>query len=160
MIYLFLPPPLPFPSLSSLSLSSPSLSSLSPLQIKLGWKDYLFPLLAQLSDHLQQSICSHLHSPAKLELSAGVRRVSASNMSSHSVGHGSQSRGATQAGIPVIKLPSFIPIPSQIADVALVHVPSPVLRVMGRSPVLWSDLPLQAAVDKLIENIPTAWKKV
>ena len=81
-------------------------------------------------------------------------------MSSHSVGHGSQSRGATQAGIPMTKLPSFIPIPSQIADVALVHISSPVLRVMGRSPVLWSDLPLQATVDKLIDNIPTAWKKV
>ena len=101
-----------------------------------------------------------MHSPAKLELPVGVRQVSVSNMSSHSIGYGSQSRGVTQAGVPMTKLPSFIPVPSHIADVALVHIPSPVLRVMGRSPLLWSDLPLQATIDKLIDNIPTAWKKV
>ena len=95
-----------------------------------------------------------------MELSAGVRHVSVSNMSIHSIGHGSQSRGATQASVPMTKLPSFIPVPSQIADVALVHIPSQVLRVMGRPPVHWSDLPLQPTVDKLIDSIPTAWKKV
>lgn len=62
--------------------------------------------------------------------------------------------------MPMTRLPSFIPVQSHIADVTLVHVPSPVLRVMGRSPALWSDLPLLATVDKLIDNIPTAWKKV
>ena len=145
----------------SLSLSSSSHSFFSSLQIKLGWKDYLFPLLAQLSDYLQQqSTCSLVHSPTKLELPGGMRQVSVSNMSSHSVGYGSQSRGTTQAGIPMTKLPSFIPVPSHIADVALVHIPSPVLRVMGRSPLLWTDLPLLATVDKLVDNIPTAWKKV
>ena len=66
----------------------------------------------------------------------------------------------TQAAVPMTKLPSFIPVSSHIADVALVHIPSSVLRVMGRSPVLWSDLPLLATIDKLIDNIPTAWKKV
>ena len=62
--------------------------------------------------------------------------------------------------MPMTKLPSFIPVSSHIADVALVHIPSSVLRMMGRSPVLWSDLPLLATIDKLIDNIPTAWKKV
>jgi hypothetical protein len=65
-----------------------------------------------------------------------------------------------QAAVPMTKLPSFIPVSSHIADVALVHIPSSVLRVIARSPVLWSDLPLLATVDKLIDNIPTAWKKV
>ena len=83
-------------------------------------------------------------------------------MSAHSIGHGSGTRGATQASVQTTKLPSFIPVPyaSQIADLALVYVPSPVLRVMGEFPVLWGDLPLQATVDKLIDCIPTAWKKV
>ena len=116
-------------------------------------------MLAQLSDYLkQQSTCSHVPSPAKLELPAGVGQVSVSNnMSSHS---GTQSRGMTQAAVPMTKLPSFIPVSSHIADVALVHIPSSVLRVMGRSPLLWNDLPLLATVDKFIDNIPTAWKKV
>lgn len=85
-------------------------------------------------------------------------------MSVQSTGHGSQLVRALQAGsvvgVHTTRLPSFIPIPYPIADMALVHVSSPVLREMGHSPVLWSDLPLQATVEKLIDSIPTAWKKV
>lgn len=138
-------------------------------QIKLGWKDYLFPLLARLSYHLEQQLpCSSLHTSVKKELPATTsnRVISVSNMSVHSISHMSQSLHVQgpQAGhhinAPVTKLPSFIPVPYAVADLALAHIPSPVLRVMGQSPSLWSDLPLQATIEKLIDSIPTAWKKV
>ena len=133
-------------------------------QIKLGWKDYLFSLLAQLADNLEQlSPCS---SSAKKELPANVsnRLVPVSNMSVHSVSHASQSLRLPQAGhhvnAQVTRLPSFIPVPFPVADLALAHIPSPVFQMMVRSPVLWSDLPLQATTEKLIDCIPAAWKKV
>ena len=121
-------------------------------------------MLAQLSDYLQQQSTYHLAIPvnaSKVDLAIGARNVSVSNISTQSVGYGSSSIRVLQAGhhsVPVIRLPSFIPVQSQIADMTFTHIPSPVLRMMGSSPLLWSDLPLQATTEKLIDNIPTAWK--
>ena len=138
-------------------------------QIKLGWKDYLFPLLAKLSNYLEHhSSCSTLHTSVRKELTATTcnRPFSVSNMSAHSISRVSQSLQVPQPGhhinaLPLVtKLPSFIPVPYPVADLALTHVPSAVLQIMCRSPSLWSDLPLQATIEKLIDIIPTAWKRV
>ena len=117
-------------------------------------------MLAHLSDYLkQQSISSYLNpdSSSRTEMSVGARQPSVSNMSTMSTGRGSQLH---QTGHNITRLPSFIPVPYQIADIALAHTPSSVLRVMGTSPLLFSDLPLHATIEKLTENIPTVWKKV
>ena len=95
-----------------------------------------------------------------MKLSVAARQMSVSNMSVMSTGRGPQSMQLHQAAVHnITRLPSFIPVPYQIADLALAHTSSSVLRMMGTSPLLWNDLPLQATVEKLTENIPAPWKK-
>ena len=60
----------------------------------------------------------------------------------------------------VEKLPSFIPILWHVTEVNLSHMTGSLLASLRASPSLLKDLPLQSNVDKLVEKMPTIWKKV
>jgi hypothetical protein len=57
-------------------------------------------------------------------------------------------------------LPSFIPITSQLTELSLSHIPATVLDTISGKPSLLQELPLRTNVEKLLEKMPSVWKKV
>ena len=94
--------------------------------------------------------------------------MSASHISLHSGTMVAQSTTTNKSNahhhqfIPVDRLPSFIQLPTQITELVMTPVPSGLLKMIGMNTTLLSNLrgPLQATVDKLMNNIPAPWKKV
>ena len=59
----------------------------------------------------------------------------------------------------VERLPSFIPIASQLTELTLSHVPAFLLDSLSNNPSLLKDLPLRTNVEKVLEKMPSVWKK-
>lgn len=57
------------------------------------------------------------------------------------------------------KLPSFITIVSQLTELNLSHVPTVLLDSISNNPALLKELPLRTNTEKLIEKMPSVWKK-
>lgn len=127
------------------------------LQIILGWRKYLFPKLVHLSKYLRG------HSmPEPSSTLAPVQR-------------GQSADGASLASMPktprvvprnssssvfIERLPSFIPIVSQLTELALSHISVSLLDSIRSNPSLLKELPLRTNVEKLLEKMPSVWKKV
>lgn len=136
----------------------------TPDQIKLGWKDYLFPNLANLYDYLQESVA-----PAFLP-SLRTNRLQSREDSMESVGSiSSRSRSSLASKIQQIsqqafviteKLPSFITLVSSLTEVHLSHLPSSVLDTLTCKPSILKKLPLRSNTEKLVEKLPAIWKMV
>lgn len=60
----------------------------------------------------------------------------------------------------VERLPSFIPIVSQLTELTLSYVPAFLLDSVSNNPSLLKDLPLRTNVEKILEKMPSVWKKV
>lgn len=60
----------------------------------------------------------------------------------------------------VERLPSFIPIVSQLTELNLSHVPDSLLDSISSNPMLLQELPLRTNMEKLLEKMPPVWKKV
>lgn len=126
------------------------------LQIKLGWKDYLFPKLAHLSNCLQDHVVQIR--PTSIMSYRGSE--SADNASMLSLTKTLKVQQRSNSLVIIEKLPSFIPILLQLSEVNLSHVPGILLDSLNSNPSLLKELPLQANVDRLVEKIPSVWKKV
>ena len=129
------------------------------IQIQLGWEAYLFPMLEHLTRHTEQ------HTKPALPTSTAITKADYKrnqSIASLSVGVTTQSLSInhpSQLTVPVDKLPSFIQVPSQIADVAFTAIPRCMLQMFGSSPGLLKELALQSTVEKLVESIPPPWRK-
>ena len=101
--------------------------------------------------------------PAGLEQKGSVTGDSLSSISSAAKGQLGPSMTlpkAHHALVVIEKLPSFISMPSNLADVHLSHLPASVLETITTNPALLRRLPLQQNVEKLLDKFPSIWKKV
>lgn len=142
-----------FPSCLSVLLSQYSL-----FQIKLGWKDDLFPKLSLLQSHLQEHL--PLSSSPLQKLVTMKRAESFSSSSILSMAKPVKSQQKNGVAVIVERLPSFIVILSQLTELNLAYVPSTLLHNLSAQPSLLKEIPLQANLEKLLEKMPSVWKKV
>lgn len=129
-----------------------------PFQIKLGWKEYLYPKLVHLSKYLQGLSTPELP-PTPPTLQRGESADGASLMSMPKTSKGLLLRNNSSV-IVVERLPSFIPVMSQLTDLTLSHIPASLLDSISSNPSLLQELPLRTNVEKLLEKMPSVWKKV
>ena len=130
---------------------------ISHVQIKLGWKEYLFPNLAILSAFLQDQLAPLALLPPQSTDSPIVNDNSSLLFNTAKVSRLQEKNGAL---IFIEKLPSFISILSQLSEVHLSHVPNSSLATLRNNPSLLEKLPLQANIKKLVDKLPSIWKKV
>lgn len=112
--------------------------------------------LALLSDHLQE----HLGLVPSLTSSAIRSRRSIDSASVLSMTKMSKVFQRNNSSVIIERLPSFIFIVSQLTEVDLSHVPSRLLESLGFDLMLLRELPLQSNLEKLMDKMPSVWKKV
>lgn len=120
-------------------------------------------MLGHLTRHTEQHTKPVLPTSTAIARTDYRRNQSITSLSVNSMGVTTQSltkAHPSQLTVPVDKLPSFIQVPSQIADVSFTAIPRSMLQMFGSSPGLLKELALQSTVEKLVENIPPPWKKV
>lgn len=123
-------------------------------QIQLGWHSYLLPTLS----HLTSLTLSKTTHPSLRALPTIPRHTSVTNTSVHTTLSHTQHR--SNQGFLVEKLPSFIPVSSQISESTFNSIPQTTLRQYVFTPELVREMCLQNTVEKLLEAIPQPWKKV
>ena len=126
------------------------------VQIKLGWKDDLFPKLSHLQNYLQDHL-PVVKSPLQSLIS--LKRTESFDSSSI-LSKPLKNLQKNESTVIIEKLPSFIQILSQLTEVNLSHMSSILLHSVSAQPTLLKELPLQTNVEKLLEKMPSVWKKV
>lgn len=63
------------------------------------------------------------------------------------------------SSVIIERLPSFIPIMSQLTEVSLSHISVSLLDSIRSNPSVLKELPLRTNVEKLLEKMPSVWKK-
>ena len=135
--------------------------------MQLGWKDVIFPLLAQLNQLQQDSIVLSLStepvttSPMSGGILRDVHAVSAMSVLSQ-FGKKSSSQPVSTSSHILDKLPTFIQLPCNMLDCQLEIVRPEMLSIALTDTVLAVEIQsiLLRTVTKLLDTFPPGWKKV
>lgn len=129
-------------------------------KIKLGWMDCLVSHMPTLCAILEQHK-SQATTPSRSFSVVQSTRLTASSLSTGSTAVTLQlSRQSLPSNAQPEKRAASVTNTVQGVELSLSAVPKAVLRSLGADPLLHLELPLLQSVDKLIESIPTGWKKV
>ena len=88
------------------------------------------------------------------------RRDSADGASLVNLPKVSKTGTKNSSSIIMERLPSFIPIVAQLTEINLSQISAMQLNNISSNPALLKALPLRNNVDKLLEKMPSIWKKV
>ena len=136
--------------------------------MQLGWKDVIFPLLAQLNQLQQDSIVLSLStepvttSPMSGGILRDVHAVSAMSVLSQFGKKSSSQPVSTSLSHILDKLPTFIQLPCNMLDYQLEIVHPEMLSIALTDTVLAVEIQsiLLRTVTKLLDTFPPGWKKV
>ena len=135
--------------------------------MQLGWKDVIFPLLAQLNQLQQDSIVLSLStepvttSPMSGGILRDVHAVSAMSVLSQ-FGKKSSSQPVSTPSYILDKLPTFIQLPCNMLDCQLEIVRPEMLSIALTDTFLAIEIQsiLLRTVTRLLDTFPPGWKKV